>query len=118
MSRLPSPLLLFRTVAVLEALSWAGLLGGMYFKYLSTGPLAGEWGVHLFGPVHGAFFLAYCAVTLLVGLRARWPLPRLLLGLACAVPPFTTLWFDRYAEGRGLLPGSWRNLRETTPSSV
>ena len=34
----------------------------------------------------------------------RW----LLLGLVSAVPPFMTVWFDRYAERRGALATSWR----------
>ena len=51
----------FRVVAVAEALSWAGLLIGMFFKYVV---IEHEIGVQVFGPVHGAIFVAYVAVTL------------------------------------------------------
>ena len=40
----------FRVVAVFEAFTWAGLLVGMYFKYLGNGS---ELGVQIFGPLHG-----------------------------------------------------------------
>lgn len=99
-----SPLLLFRVVAVAEACSWVGLLVGMFFKYVTE---TGELGVKVFGPIHGGLFVAYVAVTLLIGLSRRWSLGRLVLGLACSVPPLMTLWFDRYAERRGMLPESW-----------
>ncbi len=44
---------LFRIVATAEAVSWAGLLSGMYFKYLTD---AGDLGVRIFGPIHGGIF--------------------------------------------------------------
>ena len=51
----------FRIVAVAEACSWIGLLAGMYVKWVLK---ASEVGVHVFGPIHGAIFLAYVAVAL------------------------------------------------------
>ena len=50
----------FRVVAVAEALSWLGLLTGMFFKYVVD---AGEQGVQMFGPIHGTVFLTYVVVT-------------------------------------------------------
>ena len=41
----------FRLIAFAEAVSWAGLLVGMYFKYLGSPQT--EIGVKVFGPVHG-----------------------------------------------------------------
>ena len=41
----------FRLIAFAEAVSWVGLLVGMYFKYL--GAPQTELGVKIFGPVHG-----------------------------------------------------------------
>ena len=47
----------FRLIAFAEAVSWVGLLVGMYFKYLGT-PRT-EVGVKVFGPVHGGVFIAF-----------------------------------------------------------
>ncbi|MGH3747239.1 MAG: DUF3817 domain-containing protein, partial [Micromonosporaceae bacterium] len=52
---------LFRIAAVAEAVSWLGLLTGMFFKYVAVHD---ELGVKIFGPIHGALFLAYCLAVL------------------------------------------------------
>ena len=64
--------------------------------------------------VHGVAFVAYCVTTVVVAVDQRWSIRRALAGLACAVPPFATVPFDRYAESRGWLAASWR-LREQAP---
>lgn len=102
---LRGPLALFRRVAVAEAVTWALLLTGMVLKY---GTETTELGVRVFGMLHGVVFIGYGLTTLLVALDQRWTLRRTLLGLAAAVPPFATVWFDRYAERRGALDRSWR----------
>lgn len=43
----------FRAVAIAEAVSWVGLLIGMFFKYVVVGD---DIGVTIFGPIHGAIF--------------------------------------------------------------
>jgi integral membrane protein len=90
----------FRVVAIAEACSWAGLLVGMFFKYVVV---FDDIGVKVFGPVHGALFVAYVVVTLLVARTFRWRLPTTLVALAASVPPLATLWFERRAQRRGLL---------------
>ncbi len=100
-----SPRLLFRRVAVAEALTWAGLLTGMVLKY-GTGTT--DLGVRVFGMLHGVVFLGYCLVTVLVAIDQRWRPGRLLLGLTAAVPPFATLAFERYAGSRAALGETWR----------
>ena len=99
-----SPLKTFRLVATAEAVTWALLLTGMVFKYADVT----ELGVRVFGMVHGVVFVAYCLTTVLVAVDQRWSPGRLLLGLAASVPPFFTVLFDRYAEKRGAIAGSWR----------
>jgi integral membrane protein len=47
----------FRLIAFAEAVSWVGLLVGMYFKYLGT-PRT-EVGVKVFGMAHGLIFIAW-----------------------------------------------------------
>ncbi len=91
---------LFRLVALLEGLSWLGLLAGMYAKYLTD---AGEGGVKLFGPIHGGIFIAYVLLTVLVGRAQRWSPGTVLLGLACSVPPFATVLFEVWAQRTGRL---------------
>jgi integral membrane protein len=83
---------LFRFVAIAEACSWAGLLVGMFFKYIVV---TGELGVKIFGPIHGALFLLYVVSVVLTGRTHRWRVGTVVLGLACGVPPFTSVWFER-----------------------
>ena len=90
----------FRVVAVAEALSWAGLLAGMYVKHVLG---TSEAGVQFFGPVHGAVFLAYVAVAVLAARVLRWSPGTTLLALAAAVPPLVTVWFERWATRTGRL---------------
>ena len=90
----------FRVVAVLEALTWVGLLIGMAFKYVLADD---ETGVHVMGPLHGAAFLAFVAVTLLAARTFRWSVGVTLVGLASSVPPLGSLAFGRWAVRRGLL---------------
>ncbi|MDN4160752.1 DUF3817 domain-containing protein [Nocardioides abyssi] len=100
-----SPNRLFRIVATAEAITWAGLLAGMFLKYVTD---TTELGVQVFGPIHGAVFIAYCVTTVVVAVDQRWSAGRLVGGLAASVPPFLTLWFERYAGRHGLLADSWR----------
>ena len=100
-----SPVTLFRRAAVAEAVTWALLLVGMVLKY-GTGTT--ELGVRVFGMAHGVVFIAYCLTVVFVAVNQRWSPGTTLLGLASAVPPFMTVWFDRRAERRGDLDGPWR----------
>lgn len=87
----------FRAVAVAEACSWAGLLVGMFFKYVVA---TGELGVKVFGPIHGVLFVLYAAGVVLSAREAGWSRGKVILGLACAVPPFTSVWFERRMAAR------------------
>ena len=91
---------LFRAVAVAEALTWVGLLAGMYVKYV---PETTEVGVQVFGPIHGAVFVLYVAATLLTARRLRWSPGTALLALAASVPPFATVAFEVWARRSGRL---------------
>ncbi len=92
---------LFAAVAIAEALSWAGLLTGMYFKYFTD---AGELGVKIFGPLHGGIFVLYAVLALVVARALRWSLGTTVLALVCAVPPFASLVFEQWAVRSGRLP--------------
>jgi integral membrane protein len=91
---------LFAAVAIAEAVSWAMLLTGMLFKYVIVGD---EIGVKIAGPIHGALFMAYLAVTALQARAGGWKWWVTLIALACSIPPFATIVFERWAVSRGLL---------------
>jgi integral membrane protein len=109
-----SPVRLYRLVARAEAVTWALLLTGMVLKYVTE---TTEFGVQVFGMVHGVVFIAYCLATVLLSVDQKWPLSRLALGLVAAVPPFATVPFEAYAERSGLLSADWR-LRSRAPSGL
>jgi integral membrane protein len=85
----------FRLAAIAEACSWAGLLVGMFFKYVVVHD---DIGVEVFGPIHGALFVAYVVVSLVVFRPLRWDARTLVLALLASIPPLCTLWFERWAE--------------------
>jgi integral membrane protein len=91
----------FRIVAVAEALSWVGLLAGMYVKYV---PQTSEAGVQVFGPIHGGVFVAYVVVALVASRVLRWNAATTLFALAASVPPLATVLFERWASRAGRLP--------------
>ncbi|MDN5919357.1 MAG: DUF3817 domain-containing protein [Pseudonocardia sp.] len=91
---------IFRGVAIAEACSWTGLLIGMVFKYLVV---FDDIGVTIFGPIHGALFVAYVIVTLLTARTFRWDLRTTIVGLLASIPPLTTIWFERRVARRGRL---------------
>lgn len=100
----------FRFVAVLEALSWAGLLTGMYFKYIAE---TGELGVKIFGPIHGGIFVAYLVITAMVARTQRWSKWTTFFALAASVPPFATVVFEIWARRTGRL-----TLKAQTPAAA
>lgn len=90
----------FRVVAIAEACSWIGLLIGMAFKYLVV---FDDVGVRVFGPIHGALFVAYVVVALVTARAFRWSAVTTLLALAASIPPAATIWFERHAVRTGRL---------------
>ncbi|MBN6041303.1 DUF3817 domain-containing protein [Amycolatopsis sp. 195334CR] len=100
---LTSPAGRFRLLALAEAMSWAGLLIGMFFKYVVVG---NEIGVKIFGPIHGVVFVAYVIVALLVRESLRWDARTTVLALIASIPPFGTVLFERWATRTGRLDRS------------
>src|SRR3954465_11472087 len=89
----------FRLIAMAEAVSRAGLLIGMYFKYLGT-PRT-EVGVKVFGMVHGLVFIAFVVAGLLVGIAVRWTLGTWLLALLAGIGPMCSVIFLIWADRTG-----------------
>ncbi|HBX35865.1 MAG TPA: hypothetical protein DEG76_00540 [Pseudohongiella sp.] len=87
---------LFSVVALFEALTWAGLLVGMFLKYVTETTDLGVW---LFGRLHGGAFIIYVIVSVYCSARLRWSWQMSLLALLAAIPPLVTLpleiWFRR-----------------------
>jgi integral membrane protein len=89
----------FRLVALLEAVSWAGLLIGMYFKYLGT-PRT-EVGVKVFGMAHGLIFIAFVVAAVLVGMTFKWSAGTWPLALLASIVPLCSVIFLIWAERSG-----------------
>ena len=89
----------FRLIAFAEAISWAGLLVGMYFKYLGT-PRT-EVGVKVFGMAHGLVFVAFVAAALMVGIAFKWSVSTWLLALLGSIVPLGSVIFLIWAEQTG-----------------
>ena len=90
----------FRVVAFAEAVSWAGLLVGMFFKYVTE---SGEAGVKVFGPIHGTVFILYVALALVTARLQRWSVPVTIAALVASIPPFFTVLFEVWAQRTGRL---------------
>jgi integral membrane protein len=89
----------FRVIALLEAVSWVGLLIGMYFKYL--GNPRTEIGVQVFGMAHGLIFIGFVVTGLLVGIAVNWSARTWLLALLASIVPLCSVIFLIWAERTG-----------------
>ena len=83
----------FRIAAIAEAITWAGLLIGMFFKYIVV---KNQVGVQIFGPVHGFVMGFYILAVLLVKPELPWGRRELAIGLGASVPPLATYFFERW----------------------
>ena len=93
----------FRIIAIAEALSWAGLLVGMYFKYVGSPQT--EIGVKIFGPIHGGIFMAFLLGALLVGIARKWNVVTWVLALLGSIVPLGSVIFVIWADRTGRIGG-------------
>lgn len=98
--------LVFRVAAVAEALSWAGLLIGMFLKYVVHS--SHEGGVPVLGMVHGVIFLLYVIVSASVAKPLAWRRKTVVLALLASIPPLFTWIFEKWALRNGRLDGPER----------
>ena len=103
-----TPLNLFRTLAIAEAVSWTLLIGGLILRAVADLPVA----VTVGGGIHGFVFLAYGATAVLVALNQRWALGPTALAVVSAVIPYATVPTEIWLHRTGRLRGAWR-LDET-----
>lgn len=94
----------FAIVSVGEAITWAGLLAGMFLKYVTE--TTDMW-VAVFGRLHGAMFLIYVLVAIFAALMLRWPGWVAVVAILAAIPPLVTLPLEIWMRRRGLLD-SWK----------
>jgi integral membrane protein len=94
----------FRLIALLEAVSWVGLLIGMYFKYL--GSPRSEVGVQVFGMAHGLIFIAFVLTGLFVGITVKWSVGTWLLALLASIAPLCSVIFLIWADRTGRIGAS------------
>ncbi|GAA3024752.1 DUF3817 domain-containing protein [Microbacterium dextranolyticum] len=99
----------FAVAAVLEAVTWVGLLRGMFLKYVTRST---ERGVTIFGPLHGYMFVIYIAVAVVAAVVLRWSWWVAAIALLAAIPPLATIPLEIIFRRRGLLS---RRTREPRP---
>ncbi|MGB3828654.1 MAG: DUF3817 domain-containing protein [Ornithinimicrobium sp.] len=109
-----TPRAFYRRAALAEAITWTLLLGGMFLKYVTK---TTDLGVSVAGALHGLVFLVFCVATVVVAIDQRWPVARVLWGLAAAIPPLATVPFERWAVRQGMVGDQWR-LRSTAPTTI
>lgn len=99
-----TPLTLFRTLAIAEAISWTLLIAGLIVR-ATTG-----WApaVTIGGGIHGFVFLSYGATVVLVALNNRWKAWPTAIALLSAIVPYATIPAEVWFHRRGLLVGDWR----------
>lgn len=99
-----TPLNLFRTLAVLEAVSWTLLIAGLILRATAELPIA----VTIGGGIHGFVFLSYGATAILVALNQRWGAWPTTVAVVSAVIPYATIPTELWLHRSGRLAGGWR----------
>lgn len=100
-----TPLSLFRTLAILEAISWTLLIGALIVRAVDP-ELA--LAVTIGGGIHGFVFLSYGATAILVALNNRWRAWPTAVALVSAIVPYATILTEIWLHRRGSLVGQWR----------
>lgn len=99
-NHLPLVARVFIVAAFLEAFTWAGLLVGMFLKYVTA---TTEVGVSFFGALHGGMFLIYLVIALTTAITLRWRWWITVLSIIAAVPPLVTIPLEIWLRRRGHL---------------
>jgi integral membrane protein len=107
-----SPKSIYRFFATGEAITWGLLISALLSRAL--GDLIPH-AVTIAGSIHGAMFLSYCVVAVLVGLNQRWAIGKIAGAVALAIVPFATVPFDRRLLKQNALEGSWRTEATEDP---
>jgi integral membrane protein len=106
-----TPLSLFRTLAIAEAISWTILIAALIIRAVANLPVA----VTIGGAIHGFVFLSYGATAILVALNQRWRAWPTVAAVVSAVIPFATVPVEIWLHRSGLLAGEWRREESGDP---
>ncbi len=106
-----TPLTLFRTLAIAEAISWTLLISGLVIRAVWDFPLA----VTIGGGIHGFVFLSYGATAILVAKNQRWGAGATVVAILSAVIPYATIPTEIWLHRSGRLDGAWRLTPTTDP---
>ena len=83
---------LFRATAILEGISYLALFGiTMPLKYWAEIPGPNK----LAGYAHGALFIAFITLTILVGYEKKWGIKKLLIFGVASLLPFATFYVEK-----------------------
>ena len=108
-----SPKSIYKFFATGEAITWGLLITALISRAL--GDLIPH-AVTIAGSIHGAMFLSYCVVAVLVGINQRWAFGKIAGAVALAIVPFATVPFDRRLLRQNALEGTWRTVPSDDPS--
>ncbi len=106
-----SPLSLFRTLAIAEAISWSLLILGLVLRATSGPAIA----VTVGGGVHGFVFLAFGATAVLVAKNQRWTAWPTVLAIVSTLIPYATIPVELWLHRSGRLRGEWRVAATSDP---
>lgn len=98
-----TPRRLFRTFAMAEMFTWAGLITALILRGLNITNI-----VPIAGGIHGFVFLCYSSSTVFVWVNQKWRFSLGITGLLLAIVPFATVPFELSVDRRGFLNGGWR----------
>ena len=107
-----SPNSIYKFFATGEAITWGLLISALTSRAL--GDLIPH-AVTIAGSIHGAMFLSYCVVAVLVGLNQRWAFGKIAGAVALAIVPFATVPFDKRLLRQNALEGTWRTEQSDDP---
>lgn len=99
-----TPLALFRTLAIAEAISWTLLITGLILRATIDLDIA----VTVGGGIHGFVFLSYGATAVLVAKNQRWGLLPAVVAIGSAIVPYATIPTEIWLHRSGRLRGAWR----------
>lgn len=99
-----TPKNLYGVVATAEMVTWTGLIIAMIARYGFA--YDGEL-FFVAGLSHGIIFIVYCVTAVMIGINLRWGAGTILVALLAAIPPWTTLPFDRWLHRKNKLEAGW-----------
>jgi integral membrane protein len=99
-----TPLSLFRTLAIAEAISWTLLITGLILRATADLAIA----VTIGGGIHGFVFLSYGVTAVLVAKNQRWGAGPTVVAVGSAIVPYATIPTELWLHRSGRLDGAWR----------